>query len=202
MPVKFKAKKLKSNTLDWLNYRKKGVGASDVPAILGVCPYRSRKQIFYDKVMNESSSKGNFITDWGHKVEATIRPVIELHTNLDFPPVNAEHLSKEYLKCSLDGYNFEKEIVWEMKMVGAKKYLMLEKGSIPENFLFQINYQLFVTQSDEALLTGCLFDYTKKKPDYSKYKGVRVRRNDGLIKKIMTEVEKFWEEVCEYRRKN
>ena len=35
---------------DWLNYRRQGIGGSDVAAILGVSPFRTARDIYYDKL--------------------------------------------------------------------------------------------------------------------------------------------------------
>ena len=35
---------------DWLNYRRRGIGGSDVAAILGVSPFRTARDIYYDKL--------------------------------------------------------------------------------------------------------------------------------------------------------
>ena len=35
---------------DWLNYRRRGIGGSDVAAIMGVSPFRTARDIYYDKL--------------------------------------------------------------------------------------------------------------------------------------------------------
>ncbi|MDI9475820.1 MAG: YqaJ viral recombinase family protein, partial [Bacillota bacterium] len=35
---------------EWLNWRKKGIGGSDVSALLGLNPWRSPLALYYDKV--------------------------------------------------------------------------------------------------------------------------------------------------------
>ena len=35
---------------EWLNYRRRGIGGSDVAAILGVSPFRTARDIYYDKL--------------------------------------------------------------------------------------------------------------------------------------------------------
>lgn len=38
-----------SSRADWLQLRRQGLGASDAPAVLGVCPYRTALEVFYEK---------------------------------------------------------------------------------------------------------------------------------------------------------
>jgi len=34
---------------EWLNWRKKGIGGSDVAAVLGISPWKTRRDLFYEK---------------------------------------------------------------------------------------------------------------------------------------------------------
>lgn len=34
---------------EWLDYRKKGIGGSDAAAIMGVSPFATKRDLFYDK---------------------------------------------------------------------------------------------------------------------------------------------------------
>ena len=35
---------------EWLAYRRKGIGGSDVAALLGISPWRTARDLFYDKL--------------------------------------------------------------------------------------------------------------------------------------------------------
>ena len=35
---------------DWLNYRRRGIGGSDVAAALGFSPYKTQRELYYDKI--------------------------------------------------------------------------------------------------------------------------------------------------------
>ena len=35
---------------EWLAYRRKGIGGSDVAAVLGVSPFRTARDLYYDKL--------------------------------------------------------------------------------------------------------------------------------------------------------
>ena len=44
---------------EWLNYRRQGIGGSDAAAILGVSPFRTARDIYYDKLGIEVVSDDN-----------------------------------------------------------------------------------------------------------------------------------------------
>ena len=35
---------------EWLRWRKKGIGGSDVAAALGFSPYKTQRELYYDKI--------------------------------------------------------------------------------------------------------------------------------------------------------
>lgn len=38
----------------WLEYRRKGIGGSDAAAVLGISPFRTGRDLYYDKLNNKS----------------------------------------------------------------------------------------------------------------------------------------------------
>ena len=49
----------------WLEYRRKGIGGSDAAAVLGISPFRTGRDLYYDKL--------NIITRWESARDAVIR---------------------------------------------------------------------------------------------------------------------------------
>ena len=44
---------------EWLNYRRQGIGGSDVAAVLGVSPFRTARDVYYDKLGISAVSDDN-----------------------------------------------------------------------------------------------------------------------------------------------
>lgn len=57
-------------TPEWLAWRRGGLGASDLPAILGLDPYRSEHDVWLEKTGQRPGFSGNAKTRWGHRLEA------------------------------------------------------------------------------------------------------------------------------------
>jgi predicted phage-related endonuclease len=57
---------------DWLRYRKKGIGASEVGTILGLNPYKCSAQLFYEKLGEETLTLENMAMFLGKEQEAFI----------------------------------------------------------------------------------------------------------------------------------
>lgn len=54
---------------DWLAYRKTGIGASEVGAVLGVCPWKSPVDVWLEKMGRVPPFEGNAATYWGTLLE-------------------------------------------------------------------------------------------------------------------------------------
>ena len=58
--------------LAWLEQRRSGIGASDVPSILGVSPFRSALSVYADKIGLSEDTEETEAMRWGHILEPTI----------------------------------------------------------------------------------------------------------------------------------
>lgn len=59
---------------DWLEYRKKGIGGSDVAAIMGISPFATIRDLFYNKtgvqpVIQEEEESNWVAKEVGHRLE-------------------------------------------------------------------------------------------------------------------------------------
>jgi len=61
------------NRADWLAARRKGLGASDAPVILGLSPFKSALQLYHEKIGMEVERAGELeFLHWGNALEAPI----------------------------------------------------------------------------------------------------------------------------------
>jgi putative phage-type endonuclease len=96
---------LKPNTPEWLEERRRGLGASDAPIVMGVSPYKTRRQLWESKLGLRADEGESFITELGHKFEPMARAQFSIETNIDLVEAFAVHDEFEYLRASLDGLN-------------------------------------------------------------------------------------------------
>ena len=89
---------------EWLEWRRKGIGSSDAPIIMGVSDYATPYELWLEKTgKSKRDNTTNFIQDKGNRAEAFIRARIELETGLEYPPQQCEHYQDRFLRASLDG---------------------------------------------------------------------------------------------------
>ncbi|MFI5405205.1 MAG: lambda-exonuclease family protein [Nitrososphaerales archaeon] len=174
--------KLEQGSPEWIQWRKEGVGASDVPAILGISPYISENKLW--------KIKKNIIKDYqiseyakimGGQAEEEARISFNELTGKVFEPKCFQMENTPY-KCSLDGYcNGE---IFEAKFVAQDYYLDLKSGKDvrPDHFA-QLQWQMYVTGSTDANY----FVTTKSGAKLA----LTVERNDNFIAKCKDAVDVF-----------
>lgn len=78
---------------EWLDWRRRGIGGSDVSAIIGLSPFRTARDIYYDKlgIAAVEEDEGNWVAmEMGHLLE-DIREMQELKLRM----------RKENWKCQM-----------------------------------------------------------------------------------------------------
>ena len=70
---------------EWLDWRRRGIGGSDVSAIIGLSPFRTARDIYYDKlgIAAVEEDEGNWVAmEMGHLLEDLVAKIFERKTGL------------------------------------------------------------------------------------------------------------------------
>lgn len=68
---------------EWLDYRRRGIGGSDVSAIFGTSPFRTARDLYYDKlnIASVEDDEGNWVAmEMGHLLEPLVAKIFERKT--------------------------------------------------------------------------------------------------------------------------
>jgi len=139
---------------NWTLWRKKGLGSSDAPVIMGVSPWKTPLQLWEEKIGIGKPFQGNFATQRGTDMEPKARAAFELEIGDEFPPVVAEHINYPFIRASLDGFNVGLDTILEIKCPGKDDHATAKAGKVPEKYWPQLQHQLLVTGAK------CLFYYS------------------------------------------
>lgn len=130
---------------EWLAWRRKGIGASDAPIIMGASPYSNITTLFAQKMGRAPETVSNWAMERGQRLEPKARAKYELLYDLEMPPMLFEHPTIPQLRASLDGCNVEKRIILEIKYVGKANHELAKQGTVPPHYEWQLDHQLMVT---------------------------------------------------------
>ena len=77
---------------EWLEYRRQGIGGSDAAAVLGVSPFRTCRDLFYDKLnISTEDDETNWVAkEMGHLLEDLVARIFAQKTGCNY--VGSEHL--------------------------------------------------------------------------------------------------------------
>lgn len=134
---------LKQGSPEWTLWRQQRIGASDTPVILGVSPYKTKRQLMSEK-LGKSQSAVSFNMRAGNDLEPEIRKAFEAKTGIDLMPVCADSDDHPFMAASYDGLNFEGDTFVELKLNNAENHALAKSGSLFEPHHFQTQKQWFI----------------------------------------------------------
>ncbi len=174
------------DTEEWHKWRLSGVGASDVAAVMGICPYNTRHSVWMVKTGRSKGFAGNSFTEHGKALEATARARYEIYCMDDLIPSCATHPTFTHCLASLDGWNEELKKVLEIKCPKTRTVLDAAlAGKVADHYIPQVQFQMGVTGADS--LDFFVF-HDESKTDAL----VTVKPDIELQGKLFAGVEDFW----------
>ena len=143
----------------WLKERQKGIGGSDVAAILGMSPWRTPYQVWEEKTTPIDETAEEDDDYWGRVLEAPIRQAYADKTGRTVTKPAEAFVSSKYpfMRANLDGIADDGRVV-EFK-TSSKSDGWGEPGTdeIPDYYMTQVQHYLAVTgvkTADVAVLIG------------------------------------------------
>lgn len=141
---------------EWLELRRSGIGGSDMPSLLGICPYggnalgvwQAKVYGAYDRTPTLGMQRGNFL-------EPIIRDLYRQRTGYEVqtPPMQRHHV-ETWAIANLDGLVIpgpdenglpQPPGIIEIKAPSLSKFLAVENYGIPENWQVQGQHYMGVT---------------------------------------------------------
>lgn len=202
----------------WLQWRHGGLGSSDAASIMGVSRFKSKEELFREKVQGfrGEDQANEYIKQRGNRIEPLVRTEMEKRYSKSFNSLNVIHPSFEFMRCSLDGCSEDNKTLIEIKLLssvtpgkvnkeaaGYKKWVAAIEGVVPEDYLPQILHQLLVTGANECLFVGYkeIRHLEPKMEDSLAIVNIRAEDYINDIKHLAKQEFEFWYEVQEAKRK-
>lgn len=133
-------------TEEWLEFRKKGIGASDAPVIMGVSPWKTPYELFLEKLDLKDPPVVNYVDK-----EEEARRCFENHIGFEMPAKVLIHPEIKWMFASLDGFNIDKKVLLEIKCPGEKDHNFVKYNKvIPEKYYPQLQHQMEVVGVDKC----------------------------------------------------
>lgn len=168
---------------EWLKWRQGIITATDAACILGINPNKSAYQMWDEK----KTGKRPYVTQrmqTGKDLEPLAVSYAEQLTGKIFMPVVVEHSDYKFFGASLDGLDFDDELVLEVKC-SEKTFNEAKLGIIDPVYQCQIQHQLMCTELEDAF-------YVAYCPVQHIGIGIEVKRNDAFIQEMVEKETEFY----------
>lgn len=168
-------------TPEWLGLRKSKITSTDASVIMEVNPWKTKLQLYNEKISDKSSS---FLTERmqrGLYLEPIARDLFIFKKGL---PVYPAVVIKDWAMASLDGMSECRKHIVEIKCPGDKDHSSAIDGIIPSYYYPQLQHQLYVCDLNEM--------------SYFSFDGIDgvtldVKRDQTYIDRLIEEEKKFYE---------
>lgn len=136
-----------SNHVKWLEERRKGIGGSDVAAILGLSPWKTPFQVYQEKRSEIAPAPQNDAMEWGTRMEPTIRQWYSDVTGriVRLPEGIIYHEKYPFMLANLDGVTDDERVVEIKTARNGSKWGEPGTDEIPDYYMTQVQHYLIVT---------------------------------------------------------
>lgn len=178
----------------WLQYRREGIGGSDVSIIAGLNKYKSIYELWQEKIgevdLKETESEMAY---WGTVLENVVKQEFMKRTGLKVRAKNMilQHEKYSFMIADVDGVVRDEEgdlCIFEAKTAIEYKKEAWEEG-VPEEYQLQVQHYLAVTVYKKAYVAALVGG--------NKFYLKEIQRDEEMIELIIAMEEKFWQCVIE-----
>lgn len=190
--------------IDWLKWRQKGIGSTDISAVCGINPFRSGLALYYDKIEEIKEETDQFkaleekevrmaVGIWN---EPHLRELFSLwflkNEGMDITieqiPYLLQHPTNKIALTSTDGRFYHPEkMCWcltEIKTTGEYNKKDWEDDNVPDYYYTQCQWEMYVT--------GYLYCYLVFLIGNHKFNVKLIKRNEEVIKEMAEKADYFW----------
>ena len=142
---------------EWLAWRRKGVGGSDVAAALGLSPYRTARELYYDKIGVVPAVEGedkSITFEIGHLLEDVVAKIFAKKTGLSVYQDQKmfQHPLFPFMLADVDRFihlpNGDTGIL-ECKTAHYDTQYLWANGAVPRHYELQVKHYIFLYVTED-----------------------------------------------------
>ena len=180
----------------WLEQRKRGVGGSDVAAIMGLSPWKSPIEVWLEKTGRAESPdlSDRESVAMGTELEGDVLEMYRRrHPKSRVQRVNAILVDsiRPWAQASLDGIVRDPELGWGVLEIKTGSRESEWADGVPLHYLTQVTHYLSVTGYPFADVAALIGDYGLHYHEY------RVMRDEDDLQSVVESVDEFWADCVE-----
>lgn len=154
---------------EWLAYRRKGIGGSDVASALGLSPYRTKRELYYDKIGVEPvvpDEDKSIMFQIGHLLEDVVAQIFAKKTGFSVyrDQTMYQHPLFPFMLADVDRFIHLPDgstAILECKTAHFDTMCKWANGAVPRHYELQVRHYMSVMNIDVAYI-ACLFSNNEK----------------------------------------
>lgn len=187
---------------EWLDYRRRGIGGSDVAAIMGFSPFCTKRDLYYDKIGVKAAAdeeESNWVAkEVGHRLEDLVAEIFSKKTGLTVYPIRKMfcHPDHPFMLADVDFFIAFPDGSTGILECKTTNYNCQEKwagDSVPVNYEYQGRHYMSVMNINKMYF-ACLYGNNENE-FIIRY----MERDLELEEDLIAEEEYFWKENVEKR---
>jgi len=179
---------LEQGSENWLLWRRSHITASDCGAILGLSPYKTPRDVYFEKIEGNTQFK-TYAMERGLALEATARDWIQIKYNQELEPGVFQHAELSYVGASLDAITPDREHIHEIKIPMDKMFNTVKGNNKPNQWdEYQCRHQLLVSELKEMHIHY----FHIADDEIQEVLTFKIDRDDEKLKSIKEHLQLFW----------
>lgn len=184
---------------DWLEWRRKGIGGSDSSAILGVSPFTTTRDLYYDKrgIRPAVETESNWVAlKMGHLLEPLVAEIFARQTGYRVYAIHKmfRHPLFPFMQADVDFFietDDGRKGILECKTSHPNNKDKWANDTVPYNYECQCRHYMAVMNLDFVWI-ACMF--TNSEADYVKR---YIERDLDLEEDLIMNEKHFWEDYVQ-----
>ena len=178
----------------WLNYRRQGIGGSDVAAVYGQSPFCTARDLYYQKVGIQPviEEEENWVAkEYGHLLEDLVAKIFSQKTGLRVYKKSYlyAHPDHPFMRANVDYFvelSDGSEAILECKTTNYNNRDKWDNDAVPYNYELQVRHYMAIMNLNKAFV-ACLYGNNENEFVYR-----TVERDMDFEEDMILQEEFFW----------
>lgn len=174
----------------WLAWRREGIGASDVPGLLGLSPWASPWSIWLDKLGLLPEQEATTAMRLGLELEPIIGRWFAEETGLQLGGEQTQVTGRRlHHRATVDGFVFDGPGRLPADRLGVAEFKFSADGweELPAHYRAQVLWQLHVAELPRAWVAALMVPFGRPR-----FSVIEVERDEEEIARMVAVVDEFW----------
>lgn len=184
---------------EWLAWRRKGIGGSDSSIVMGCSPFRTTRDLYYDKrgIPNAVDDKPNWVAlEVGHRLESLVAEIFSRKTGYRTYQIQKmfRHPLFPFMQADVDFFletDEGRKGILECKTSHLNNMEKWANGAVPYNYELQSRHYMAVMNLDFVWI-ACLFSNSE-----NDFVMARIDRDLEFEEMLIESERHFWEDYVQ-----